>query len=223
MKACRIGSLEYYMVGDGSTAMLSVGKIHGNEPYSRKGLKDALDIIDKRKSAISYVAVPEVNPHGAREYDGVDVNRDFSDFRSSRSRELRDLVRRHNPVTIVDHHDNNYKSDFFFAIISNTDRESLDYRLAKRLVEHICCEEGIFEPLSKDKSLMGTDLAKIVKMEAGIYCIGMSNTLVGYFKKGMGIEVPAKNIYRGKVSDVHRECDLFLKEELERLARDNEM
>lgn len=217
MRERNLGSLKYYEVRRGKEVMLSVGKLHGDEPSSKYGILRALKIIDDYAGSVSYVVIPEVNSSKNRKYDGINLNRDFDMLSSRKTRDLSRIIETYRPKLIVDHHDNLGEAEGFIALISNPNPyESLERRLAEKLVEHVCTDKGMMKACTDAiKTYSGSD--SIPTLGHGIYHLDMEDTLTGRYG-GIVVEVDANLSDRKTVIEIHEECDLFLKSELERLS-----
>ncbi len=227
----RIGSIYYYKpLGNYRRTLLSVGKVHGDEPLSKYGILEARKDIGA-SGKVGYIAVPEVNPTGHREYEGVDINRDLGTFRSAKTRDLAGLIGIYKPAIITDHHENflpaaNGDDVCGFQVLISTQefsksRDGIEFRLAKRLVEHICSYRKMFRPMSGWQLILKSDIpgypytTQGIKLEDGVYWTAGNRTLACYYGNVIGIEIPTRNVDRGIAIDAHRECDLFIKNEME--------
>ncbi len=226
MQARKVGSVELYEIGKGSLTFLSIAKLHGEEYLSRDGVLKAMSAIDKTSGSVRYVAVPEVNTTDHRSYEGVNLNYDFGLFQSGKTKDVCKIVSMYDPVLIVDHHDTLVsETNDLSVILSNNDTyNSIEFVLAKKLIRHICSEKGLIKACSEACIYTNNDGVMMPRMEIdGLYYYDADFTLEGYLKKGMAIEVSSRDLDDDRASDIHKECDLFLKGELERLLREGKI
>jgi hypothetical protein len=224
MKEC---SIEYFEVGKGNYTFLSVGKLHGNENYSKEGLLRAIKEIENMGSYIKYVCIPEVNPHDTYEFNGINLNNDFGPFKSEKTKSLNIIIRKYDPCFIVDHHDDLYSKKDSIAIILLYDawsEERIEMKIAKKLIEEICIKKKLALPdipnFPDEYLRCGEKFERMVAryVYPGIYRFvsDLENTLIQYYKKGIVVEVP-KCIDKERAIEIHKECDLIIKLELEKL------
>jgi len=122
--------------GSGGDCLMSFGRIHGNEQNTTPGIMSTLDYLTREEpgllDGISYVAVPCLNPDGARlntrrNAKRVNINRDFgvygsrgTGFASSEARAARRIMEEFRPLYVMDHH--NCGQDGFYCLgSSNSD------------------------------------------------------------------------------------------------------
>jgi hypothetical protein len=213
MRKRRLGSIEFYETGNSNKTLLSVGKIHGDEEYSKYGILEALKEIENGFSSIKYIAIPEVNPTKNHNYNCVNINRDFGIFGENKTRELTEIVKTYNPKFIIDHHDN-LETAFGFLVILPTTYTKNEYEIAKDLVKHICFNKNFINPCD---DVLEVDNKYLRFLSVGVYSWDDNHSLIGYHKKGLVVEVDTKIVSKETAIEIHKECDLFLAKELEKL------
>jgi hypothetical protein len=229
MKRKKEGSIEYFEVGSGNYTLLSVGKLHGDEHCSKEGILSTIKEIESTDNFIKYVGIPEVNPLNTHEYNGVNLNRDFGIFKSEKTRSLDKIIQKYKPNFIIDHHDNLYSEKDEIAIILPYEAwgdDRIEIKTARKLVDKICRKEKLASPhipsfpdqYLRCKEQFERKIARYV--EPGIYRFvnDWGNALIPFYKKGIAIEVPM-SVGKKIAVEIHKKCDLIIKEELEKLLQ----
>jgi hypothetical protein len=229
MERKKEGSIEYFEVGSGNCTLLSVGKLHGDEHYSKEGILSTIKEIESTDNSIKYIGIPEVNPLNTHEYNGVNLSRDFGIFKSEKTRSLDRIIRKYNPDFIVDHHDNLDSNEIIIilpyeALEDERPQMKIAMKIARELINKICIKEKLaspFVPDSSDEFLRYKDAPEkilAIYIEAGIYRFftNEQNRLISYYEKGIVVDVPI-TVGKEKAVEIHKKCDLIIKEELEKL------
>jgi hypothetical protein len=133
---------------------LVVAGIHGNEPAGAGWTVELVRLLANDPSAfpeVSFDIVPLLNPWGwsrdvRYDFDGRDINRDFTRFASQEARVFRDLVtgRRYNFA--IDHHEDRFASGFY--VYQYADR---DTGPARRLIDRV---RSLGFPIEQDASFV---------------------------------------------------------------------
>jgi len=106
-----------YQIGNGKTKILLWSQMHGNESTTTKALFDFLkllnsgsDLANKYLEKFTFLAIPMLNPDGAKLYtrqnaNEIDLNRDSQTLSQPESRILRELFENYKPDFCYNLHD----------------------------------------------------------------------------------------------------------------------
>jgi len=184
--------------GSGGDCLMSFGRIHGNEQNTTPGIMSTLDYLTREEpgllDGISYVAVPCLNPDGARlnirrNARGVDINRDFglesegTGFASSEARAARRIMEEFRPLYVMDHH--NCGWDRFYCLgSSNTDhlREPVEEMILRGVSD---AGYGIHSTDGRKAGWCG----QLVNYTSQYHCSGTITEVPGMKESGEGIDI----------------------------------
>jgi len=108
----KLNPIYYYTIEGGGDRVMVIGGLHGDEP---KGAYACLELIeelsnDNLTEKYTFIVVPLCNPDGAQEFkrrnfNNVDLNRDFYTASQPETSAIVSLIRKHNPILLIDVHE----------------------------------------------------------------------------------------------------------------------
>ncbi|MBC7090542.1 MAG: DUF2817 domain-containing protein [Nitrososphaeria archaeon] len=127
----------YYTMGKGEICVLIIGGLHGDEPKGTYACLELIEYLSKNENLTSkynFIIIPLCNPDGAKEfkrrnYNNVDLNRDFYTKSQPETSAIINLFHKRKPIILIDVHEsqdsmpiiiyaNNSKSSHLASFIS---------------------------------------------------------------------------------------------------------
>ncbi len=140
------------------TIMITAG-CHGNEPAPIYAL---YNVLKKLKTKYKIILVPCINPYGfslhqAENENKININRDFKKFSQKQTKILKQLTKLHNPIYVINMHEDPDESKFFIYVEGNIEH------LAKKLINRVHLPHYKNKRIHKDTCINGIIKKSVIK------------------------------------------------------------
>ncbi len=103
----------YYTIGEGEACVFIIGGLHGDEPKGTYACLELIEYLSKNENLTSkynFIIIPLCNPDGAKEfkrrnYNNVDLNRDFYTKSQPETSSIINIFHKHKPIILIDVHE----------------------------------------------------------------------------------------------------------------------